>query len=243
MNERMRIALVEAFGTGFLVLGGCGTAVLAGGVVGNLGVSLAFGLSLLVMVYTIGPITGCHINPAVTLGLMVVGRTKKEDVPYYIVGQVVGGLIAGLILFAIANGIDGFDATNNFAANGWGEFSPSAVPPLEGYNLAATIITEIVMTAFLLVAIVASFHRKFSVGFAGVSIGLVLTLVHLISIPVDNTSVNPARSIAVAPFAGSDAWQQLWVFIVFPIAGAIVGAVLYQFLQGPTDAVETYKTD
>ncbi|HET9666627.1 MAG TPA: aquaporin, partial [Desertimonas sp.] len=217
MNERMRIALVEAFGTGFLVLGGCGTAVLAGGVVGNLGVSFAFGLSLLVMVYTIGPITGCHINPAVTLGLMVVGRTKKEDVPYYIVGQVVGGLIAGLILFAIANGIDGFDATNNFAANGWGEFSPSAVPPLEGYNLAATIITEIVMTAFLLVAIVASFHRKFSVGFAGVSIGLVLTLVHLISIPVDNTSVNPARSIAVAPFAGSDALQQLWVFIVFPI--------------------------
>jgi len=242
MNERMRIALVEAFGTGFLVLGGCGTAVLAAGFMGALGVALAFGLSLLVMVYTIGPITGCHINPAVTLGLMAVGRTKKEDVPYYIVGQIVGGLIGGLILFLIANGIDGFDATNNFAANGWGEFSPSAAPPLEGYNLAATIITEIVMTAFLVVAIVASFHRRFSVGFAGVSIGLVLTLVHLISIPVDNTSVNPARSIAVAFFAGSDAISQLWVFIVFPIVGGVAGAVLYQFLQGPTDAVETYPT-
>ena len=226
MNERMRIAVVEAFGTGFLVMGGCGTAVIAGSSVTTLGVAIAFGLTLLVMVYTIGPITGCHINPAVTLGLVAIGKTKKEDAPYYIVGQIVGGLIAALVLYLMAKGVDGFSAKNNFAANGYDDFSPG------GYNLASVIITEIVMTAFLTVTVAAIFHWNFSAGFAGVSIGLVLTLVHLISIPIDNTSVNPARSIAVAPFAGSDAMKQLWVFIIFPIVGGIAGAVLYQFMAG-----------
>ena len=237
MNERMRIGIAEAFGTGFLVMGGCGTAVLASGGVGTLGVAIAFGLSLLVMVYTIGPITGCHINPAVTLGLLAIGKTKKEDAPYYIVGQVLGGIIGAFILWLIANGVDGFSAKNNFAANGFDTHSPG------GYNLASVIITEIVMTAFLLITIAAIFHRKFSAGFAGVSIGLVLTLVHLISIPVDNTSVNPARSIAVALFAGSDAIRQLWVFIIFPIVGGVAGTVLYHFMAGkdvvePEDVIE-----
>ena len=236
MNERMRIGIAEAFGTAFLVLGGCGTAVLATGSggpglsVGTLGVAIAFGLSLLVMVYTIGPITGCHINPAVTLGLLAIGKTKKEDAPFYIVGQVLGGIIGAFILWLIANGVNGFSATNNFATNGYGTTGGSHSPG--GYNPASVIITEIVMTAFLTVTIAAIFHRKFSAGFAGVSIGLVLTLIHLISIPVDNTSVNPARSIGVALFAGSDAIKQLWVFIIFPIVGGIVGTVLYYFMAG-----------
>lgn len=233
MDERLRIAVAEAFGTGFLVIGGCGTAIIAGQSVGTLGVSIAFGLSLLVMVYTIGPITGCHINPAVTLGLLAVGKTKKEQVPYYIVGQLVGAIIGALIIYLMAKGVDGFSAKNNFAANGYDDFSPG------GYNLGAVIIAEIVMTAFLTVAIAAIFHWDFSAGFAGVSIGLVLTLIHLISIPIDNTSVNPARSLGPALFAGSDALKQLWVFIIFPIIGGVAGAVLYSFLAGKAPATNT----
>jgi len=226
VDERMRIAVAEAFGTGFLVIGGCGTAIIAGSGVGTLGISIAFGLSLLVMVYTIGPITGCHINPAVTLGLLAIGKTNKEDVPYYIVGQIVGCIVGAAIIYIMAKGVDGFSAKNNFAANGYDTHSPG------GYNLAAVIVAEIVMTAFLTVTIAAIFHWKFSAGFAGVSIGLVLTLIHLISIPIDNTSVNPARSLGVALFAGSDALKQLWVFIIFPIVGGVAGAVLYQFMAG-----------
>lgn len=226
MDERMRIAVAEAFGTGFLVIGGCGTAIIAGSGVGTLGVAIAFGLSLLVMVYTIGPITGCHINPAVTLGLLAIGKVKKEHVAWYIVGQVVGAIVGAAIIYILAKGVDGFSAKNNFAANGFDDHSPG------GYNLASVMVAEVVMTAFLTVTIAAIFHWKFSAGFAGVSIGLVLTLIHLISIPIDNTSVNPVRSLGPALFAGSDAISQLWVFIIFPIIGGIGGAVLYQFMAG-----------
>jgi aquaporin Z len=229
VDERMRIAVAEAFGTGFLVIGGCGTAIIAGSGVGTLGISIAFGLSLLVMVYTIGPITGCHINPAVTLGLLAIGKTKKEDVPYYIVGQIVGCIVGAAIIYIMAKGVDGFSAKNNFAANGYDTHSPG------GYNLAAVIVAEIVMTAFLTVTIAAIFHWKFSAGFAGVSIGLVLTLIHLISIPIDNTSVNPARSFATVIFGQSWGWEQLWVFIVFPIIGGVIGALIWRFITTPDE--------
>ncbi|MGH9279746.1 MAG: aquaporin Z [Acidimicrobiales bacterium] len=227
MNERTRIIAAEAFGTGFLVLGGCGTAVLAGSKVGFGGVAAAFGLSLLVMAYAIGPISGCHINPAVTIGLAAAKKTRWADTPYYIAGQLVGGAIGALVLFIIANGVDGFSAeATGFASNGYAEHSPG------GYNLASVAVTEIVMTAFLLFTVVSTLHRKFSVGFGGLAAGLVLALIHLISIPVDNTSVNPARSLAVAIFQGDWALTQLWAFIVFPIIGGVVGAILFRVLAG-----------
>ncbi|HMK10296.1 MAG TPA: aquaporin, partial [Acidimicrobiales bacterium] len=156
MDERMRIAVAEAFGTGFLVIGGCGTAIIAGQGVGTLGVAIAFGLSLLVMVYTIGPITGCHINPAVTLGLLAIGKVKREHVLYYIVGQIVGCIVGAFLIYIMAKGVDGFSAKNNFAANGYDTHSPG------GYNLASVIVAEIIMTAFLTVAIAAIFHWNFS---------------------------------------------------------------------------------
>ncbi len=227
MNERIRVVAAEAFGTGFLVLGGCGTAVLAGTNVGFGGVSAAFGLSLLVMAYAIGPLSGCHINPAVTIGLAVANKTRWRDTPYYVVGQLVGGLVGALILFGIASGVDGFSAKDTgFASNGYGAHSPG------GYGLASVALTEIVMTAFLLFTVVSTLHRRFSVGFGGLAAGLVLALVHLISIPVDNTSVNPARSLAVAVFQAGWALEQLWAFIVFPLIGGVLGAVLFRALAG-----------
>lgn len=227
MTGRMRIVAAEAFGTGFLVLGGCGTAVLAGNKVGFGGVAAAFGLSLLIMAYAIGPITGCHINPAVTIGLAAARKTPWEETPFYVGGQLVGGLIGALILFAIAHGVKGFSASaTGFASNGFADHSPG------GYNLASVAVTEIVMTAFLLFTVVSTLHRKFSIGFGGLAAGLVLALVHLISIPVDNTSVNPARSLAVGVFQGEWALEQLWVFIVFPVIGGVVGAVLFLVLAG-----------
>ncbi len=226
MGHRTRIVFVEAFGTGFLVLGGCGTAVLAGSKVGFGGVAAAFGLSLLVMAYAIGHISGCHINPAVTVGLAAAKKTKWELVPYYVLGQLVGGLVGALVLFVIANGVDGFSAADSgFASNGYDEHSPG------GYNLTSVMLTEVVMTAFLVFTVVSTLHRKFSVGFGGLAAGLVLALVHLISIPVDNTSVNPARSFAVAVFQGDWALEQLWVFILFPLIGGVVGAVLFLVLS------------
>jgi aquaporin Z len=227
MTEQARIALAEAFGTGFLVLGGCGTAVLAGDKVGNLGVALAFGLSLLVMAYAIGPVSGCHINPGVTVGLLLTGKTKPSEAPYYIVGQVVGGLVGALLLFIIANGVDGFSAKDTgFASNGYGSHSPG------GYELGAVIVAEIIMTALLLFTVMSTFHRKFPAGFGGLAAGLVLALIHLISIPVSNTSVNPARSLSVAVFQAGWAIEQLWVFIIFPILGAALGALAFRALGG-----------
>jgi aquaporin Z len=228
VTKTMRIATAEAIGTAVLVMGGVGTAVLAtaeGLSVGTLGVSLAFGLSLLVMVYAIGPVSGCHINPAVTVGLWSIGKTRASDMPYYIVGQLVGAAVGGLAIFAIASGQDGFDATNNFAQNGWADFSPG------GYNFGAMVVAEVVFTAVLTFVIGATTHKRFTPAASGLAIGLTLALVHLISIPVDNTSVNPARSFASAIFAGADAFEQLWAFIVFPIIGGVLGALAWKLID------------
>jgi aquaporin Z len=227
VNDQARIALAEAFGTGFLVLGGCGTAVLAGQAVGFLGVALAFGLSLLVMAYAVGPVSGCHVNPAVTVGLILTGKTKASDAPYYVGGQIVGGLVGALLLFIIASGVDGFSAKDSgFASNGYGTHSPG------GYELGAVIVAEIVMTALLTFTVLSTFHGKFPAGFGGLAVGLVLALIHLVSIPVSNTSVNPARSLSVAVFQHTWALEQLWVFIIFPIFGGALGALAFRALGG-----------
>lgn len=215
-----------------LILGGPGTAVLATGQfgpdVGVLGVSLAFGLALLVGVYAVGPISGCHVNPAVTLGLWLLGKTESRLVPAYLVGQVVGGLIGGGIIFVIAESIEGFEANDsNFAVNGWGQLSPG------GFDLAATIVVEIVFTAVLVFVVLSSTHRGFAATQAGLAIGLVLGLIHLVSIPVDNTSVNPVRSLSMAVYAGGEALEQLWVFIIFPLGGAFLGYTAWQAVGGP----------
>ena len=235
MGDRARIFVAEAIGTAVLVMGGVGTAVLAtsqGLSVGTLGVSLAFGLSLLVMVYAIGNISGCHINPAVTLGLWVLKKLDAKELPLYWGAQLLGAAIGGVVIFVIANGIDGFDATNNFAQNGWDEFSPG------GYDLTATAVTEVVFTALLVFVVASTTHGKFTPAAAGLAIGLTLALIHLISIPVDNTSVNPARSLASAIFAGADAWEQLWVFFVFPLAGGAVGAAAWTVIHDEETADE-----
>ncbi|MGE0879663.1 MAG: aquaporin Z [Acidimicrobiia bacterium] len=218
---RWKVLVAEMFGTAVLMIGGPGSAVLAAKSIGVLGVALAFGFSLLVMAYVIGPISGCHINPAVTVGMALMKKIKPALVPYYVVGQLVGAAAGGLIVFGIAKGIDGFDATNNFAANGWGEHSPG------GYNLAAAIIVEIVLTALLVFVVISTTSKKAPPAQGGIAVGLTLALIHLISIPVDNTSVNPARSFGAAIFAGSDALTQLWAFVVFPIVGAIVGVLVW----------------
>jgi aquaporin Z len=224
------ILFAEMIGTFVLVLGGCGTAVLAGKYVGGtLGVAMAFGLSLLVMVYAIGNISGCHINPAVTVGLLLAGRCAPDEALYYFLGQVIGGIVAGGVLYAIALSQAGASratiVAGGFASNGYGVHSPA------GYKLIGAIIVEVVLTAVFVFVICSTFHGKFPAGFAGLSIGLTLTLVHLISIPVDNTSVNPARSLAVAVYEGGWALKQLWVFIVFPLVGGALGALTWRLLN------------
>lgn len=217
----MKILVAELIGTMILVIGGPGSAVLAGKSIGTLGVALAFGLSLLIAAYAIGPVSGCHINPAVTLGLWLMKKTDGAKLPAYFVGQVLGGALGGLVVFGIAKDLDGFDAKNNFAANGWGDFSPG------GYGFAATAIVEVLLTALLVFVVLSTSHRSFPTAQGGVVIGLTLTLIHLVSIPVDNTSVNPARSIATAIFAGADALEQLWAFVVLPLVGACVGVLAW----------------
>jgi aquaporin Z len=216
----IRVLTAETLGTFVLMVGGVGTAVLAAGTMGALGVSIAFGLSLLVMAYTIGPVSGCHINPAVTVGLVITGKTSRADAPAYLIGQFVGAGLGGLVIFIIANGLDLFDSTNNFAANGYDQFSP------DGYNLLAVAVAEIVMTALFVLVVAGTTRKDFVPGFGPVAAGFSLALVHLISIPVSNTSVNPARSFGSAIFAGSDALEQLWAFFVFPLIGAVLGGVL-----------------
>ena len=220
----------EFFGTFWLVLGGCGSAVLAAAFpevgIGLLGVSLAFGLTVLTMAYAIGHISGCHLNPAVSLGLWAGGRFASKDLVPYIVSQVLGGIVAGGVLYVIASGKAGFDVSAGFASNGYGEHSPG------GYSLLAALVTEIVMTMMFLLVILGATDKRAPQGFAPMAIGLCLTLIHLISIPVTNTSVNPARSTAVAVFVGDWAVAQLWLFWVAPIAGAILGAVIYRFVVG-----------
>lgn len=220
----------EFLGTFWLVLGGCGTAVLAaiapGGGVGALGVSLAFGLTVLTMAYAVGHVSGAHFNPAVTLGLAVGRRFPWRDVLPYLVTQVVAACAAGGVLFAVASGRAGFDASDGFAANGYGEHSPA------GYSLAACLITEVLLTGFFLYVILGATDGRAPVGFAPLAIGLSLTLIHLISIPVTNTSVNPARSTGVAIFTDPWALNQLWLFWVAPLVGAAVAGLTYALITG-----------
>ena len=218
----------EFFGTFWLVLGGCGSAVLAAAFpevgIGLLGVSFAFGLTVLTMAFAIGHISGCHLNPAVSLGLWAGGRFPAKDLIPYIVAQVLGGIAAGGVLYLIASGKAGFELSAGFASNGYGEHSPG------GYSMLAALITEVVMTMMFLLVILGATDERAPKGFAPIAIGLCLTLIHLISIPVTNTSVNPARSTAVAVFVGDWAVTQLWLFWVAPIFGGMLGAVVYRFL-------------
>ncbi len=218
----------EFLGTFWLVLGGCGSAVLAAAFpevgIGLAGVSLAFGLTVLTMAFAIGHISGCHLNPAVSIGLWAGGRFPAAQLGPYIVAQVLGGIAAGGVLFVIASGAAGFDVTKGFASNGFGAHSPG------GYSMLAAVVCEVVMTAFFLIVILCATDKRAPAGFAPIPIGLALTLIHLISIPVTNTSVNPARSTGVAVFAGGWAIEQLWVFWVAPIIGALLGAVAYRFI-------------
>jgi len=219
----------ETLGTFWLVFGGCGTAIFAGEHVGFAGIALAFGLTVLTGVYAFGPISGGHFNPAVTVGLAVGRRFDWRDVPGYIVAQVVGATIAGAVLLAIASGLDGFTTADGFASNGFGDRSP------DGYSLASVIVAEVVLTAFFLFVIMGALAKRAAVGFAGLAIGLALTLIHLISIPISNTSVNPARSLGVAWFAGGDALAQMWVFVLAPIAGAVIAGLLFDLILGRDD--------
>jgi aquaporin Z len=223
----------EFFGTFWLVLGGCGSAVLAAAFphvgIGLLGVAFAFGLTVLTMAYAIGHISGCHLNPAVSIGLWAGGRFPANKLLPYIVAQVLGGIVAGGVLYLIASGKAGFDVSAGFASNGYGAHSPG------GYSLLAALVTEIVMTMMFLLIILGATDQRAPQGFAPIAIGLGLTLIHLISIPVTNTSVNPARSTGVGVFVGDWAVAQLWLFWVAPIAGALLGAVVYRFIGSAED--------
>jgi len=219
----------EFFGTGWLVLGGCGSAVLSAAFpqvgIGLLGVSLAFGLTVLTMAYAIGPISGCHLNPAVSVGLWAGGRFPAKELVPYIVAQVLGAVAGAGILYLIASGKDGFSLTSGFAANGYGEHSPG------GYTLGAALITEVVLTFMFLVIILGATDKKAAPGFAPLAIGLGLTLIHLIGIPVTNLSVNPARSTGPALLVGGWALQQLWAFWLAPLAGAVAAGWFFSWLR------------
>ena len=229
----MKAYVAEFFGTFWLVLGGCGSAVLSAAFpeigIGLLGVALAFGLTVLTMAYAIGHISGCHLNPAVSIGLWAGGRFPADKLAPYIASQVLGAVAAGGVLFLIASGKAGFDVANGFAANGYGAHS------LGGYSLLGGLVCEIVMTMMFLIIILGATDKRAPQGFAPLAIGLGLTLIHLISIPVTQTSVNPARSTGVAVFVGGWAMAQLWLFWVAPIAGGVLGAAVYRFIGGTKD--------
>ncbi|MDX9787391.1 MAG: aquaporin Z [Desulfobacterales bacterium] len=224
----MKKYCAEFIGTFWLVLGGCGSAVLAAAFpnvgIGLLGVSLAFGLTVLTMAFAIGHISGCHLNPAVSVGLWVGGRFPAKDLVPYIIAQVFGAVVAGGVLYLIASGKAGFDVSAGFASNGYGSHSPGE------YSFSAALITEIVMTMIFIIVILGATDKRAPQGFAPIAIGLCLTLIHLISIPVTNTSVNPARSTGVAVFVGGWAVAQLWLFWVAPIIGGTLGAAIYRFI-------------
>jgi aquaporin Z len=230
MDMSRRLA-AEFIGTFWLVLGGCGAAVLAAGVpdvgIAYAGVSLAFGLTVLTGAYAFGHVSGAHFNPAVTLGLFVAGRFAAKDIGPYWAAQVLGGLAGGAVIYAIASGAAGFDASAGFASNGYGEHSP------QGYSLQAALIAEVVLTFMFLMVILGATSARAPAGFAPLAIGLALTLIHLISIPVTNTSVNPARSIGVALFQGGWAVEQLWAFIAAPLAGAALAGLVQRWMQRP----------
>jgi aquaporin Z len=229
----MRQYGAEFFGTFWLVLGGCGSAVLAAAFpnvgIGLLGVALAFGLTVLTMAFAIGHISGCHLNPAVSVGLWAGGRFPAKQLLPYIVAQVLGAIVAGGVLYLIASGKVGFNVMAGFASNGYGEHSPG------GYSLLAALVTEVVMTMMFLIIILGATDKRAPQGFAPIAIGLGLTLIHLISIPVTNTSVNPARSTGVAVFVGDWAVAQLWLFWVAPIVGGILGAAIYRLIGSTKD--------
>jgi aquaporin Z len=229
----MKKYAAEFVGTFWLVLGGCGSAVLAAAFpdvgIGLLGVSLAFGLTVMTLAFAIGHISGCHLNPAVSIGLWAGGRFPASQLLPYIVAQVLGAMAAGGVLLVIASGRDGFEVSAGFASNGYGAFSPG------GYSLVAALVTEVVMTMMFLVIILGATDKRAPQGFAPVAIGLGLTLIHLISIPVTNTSVNPARSTGVAAYVGGWAVEQLWLFWVAPIVGGVLGALLYRFIGTAKD--------
>jgi aquaporin Z len=227
-EERMKRYVAETFGTFWLVFGGCGSAVLSAAFpevgIGLLGVSLAFGLTVLTMAYAIGHISGCHLNPAVSVGLWVGGRFPAGQLLPYIIAQVVGGVLAGGVLYLVASGKPGFDLAAGFASNGYGTHSPG------GYSLLSALIAEVVLTMMFLLVILGATDQRAPQGMAPIAIGLCLTLIHLISIPVTNTSVNPARSLGVALYVGDWALAQLWLFWVAPMVGAVLGALIYRFL-------------
>lgn len=220
----------EFLGTFWLVLGGCGSAVLAAGFpglgIGFAGVALAFGLTVLTMAYAIGHISGCHLNPAVSIGLWVGGRFPAKQLLPYIISQVLGAIVAGGVLYLIASGQAGFDVSKGFASNGYGAHSPG------GYSMLSALVIEIVLTMFFLIVILGATDKRAPAGFAPLPIGLALTLIHLISIPVTNTSVNPARSTGVALYVGDWATSQLWLFWLAPIIGALLGALAYRLIAG-----------
>lgn len=226
----MRALGAEFFGTFWLVLGGCGSAVLAAAFpnvgIGLLGVAFAFGLTVVTMAYAIGHISGCHLNPAVSVGLWAGGRFPVEKLVGYVIAQVLGGVLAGGVLYVIASGKPGFDVAAGFASNGFGEHSPG------GYSFMAALVTEVVMTMMFLLVILGATDKRAPQGFAPLAIGLCLTLIHLISIPVTNTSVNPARSTGVAVYVGGWAVAQLWLFWIGPIVGALIGSAVYQLVGG-----------
>ena len=229
METLRRRLFAEGLGTFWLVLGGCGSAVLAATFphvgIGFLGVALAFGLTVVTMAYAVGHISGGHFNPAVTLGLVAAGRTPTADAPDYVIAKVVGAIAAAAVLASIAAGKPGFDlVASGFAANGYGEHSPG------GYALGAALVAEFVMTFFFLLVILGATHRRAPAGFGPLAIGLALTLIHLVSIPVTNTSVNPARSTGPALFVGGWALEQLWLFWVAPVAGAVVAGLVHRAL-------------
>ena len=235
-NDMSRRVAAEFFGTLWLVLGGCGAAVLAAGFpglgIGFLGVAFAFGLTVLTMAYAVGHISGGHFNPAVTVGLWSAGRCPSRYVIPYIIAQVIGAIVAAFVLWLIASGKPGW-VMGGFAANGYGDLSPGK------YGLGSCFITEIVMTFFFLFVIIGSTSRGAAVGFAGIPIGLALTLIHLVSIPVTNTSVNPARSTGPALFAGGEYIGQLWLFWIAPIIGAVIAGLLTRWLHDPVELVAT----
>lgn len=235
----MKKYTAELIGTFVLVFGGCGTAVLAGDHVGWLGVSLAFGLTLLTMAYAIGPISGCHINPAVTVGLWVSKKISFKDVPGYIIAQILGGILAAAVLLVILKGMPGgYDPSlSGFAANGYGQHSPA------GFSATSGFVVEVVLSFLLVFTVLGATDVKSPVGFAGLPIGFVLVLIHLVGIPVTNTSVNPARSISQAVFVGGWALQQLPLFIVAPIIGAVLAAIIFKFIGTETSIISTRKAE
>lgn len=220
-------AVAELIGTFWLVLGGCGSAVLAAGIpelgLGYLGVSLAFGLTVVTMAYAIGHISGCHLNPAVSIGLVAGGRFKATELPHYIIAQLLGAILAALLIRTIASGMEGY--AGGLASNGFGEHSP------HGYSIMAALVTEIAMTAMFLFIIMGSTDKRAPAGLAPLAIGFTLALIHMISIPVTNTSVNPARSTGPALLEGGIALDQLWLFWLAPIIGAVIGALVYNFVS------------